>query len=80
MAQSRRGGSNGRQVMKVTTTTKPAVKKLNPKNHSDLNRDGRHMMHKPHIKGGTLKFGHMDIPATDSRGKVTRSINLKGGH
>lgn len=76
-----RGGSFGKQGnLKVNLTSKPKPKSKPTGNHADLDRNARHVFHKPHVKGVGIKFGHVDAVVTDSRGKATRTINMRAGH
>lgn len=81
----KRGGSSGRgaKVSPQKISLVPAKKKtVSSKNHNDMKRDMRHVFHTPHLQGGSLKFGHMDVNTTDSRDgvKATRTINMRGTH
>lgn len=77
---SRRGGSNGKVSPQKVVLSPKGKSKVSYKKTDYLKRDARHVIHHHKYKDGVFKFSHTDVNHTDSNGKVTRSINMRGGH
>ncbi len=78
-----RGGSSGRGLKVKPQKVILQGQKKTVKETGGLKRDARHVSHEAHsLMNGKIKFTHTDINTTDSRDgvKVTRSLNLRGGH
>lgn len=75
-----RGGSSGKVVpQKVTLVPKVVKPKVSYNKAEHFKRDSRHVIH-PAKSNSSFKYTHTDINHTDTQGKVTRSINLRGTH
>ncbi len=81
IAPRNRGGSNGKTTpQKVMLVPKVSKVKVSYNKEEHFKRDARHVIHPPKNKNSAFKFSHNDINHSDNNGKVTRSINIRGGH